>query len=173
MEVYTTTDAEKILGIKYGRFRQWFDDGYIEPSIKASGQGTRTILSREDLYLIKLFSYLVYRKLFNREDASERIKRVANYKRITKSWSDPDSHVYIAFYYREKGHLEENGKSFCPYVRIFSAEEMNKKPLNAILFADHKSKIRKKDFDDAIIVNFGKIVDEVDRKIDEFHELKS
>ena len=35
------------------------------------------------------------------------------------------------------------------------------------------SKGIKKDFDDVIIVNFGKIVDEVDRKIDEFHKLES
>ena len=49
----------RILDLKRDRIQQWLDRGYISPSIKkASGQGTRNIFSREDLYVIAVFKDL-------------------------------------------------------------------------------------------------------------------
>ena len=83
---YTTFQTSKILGIKYGRLREWIDRGDIIPSVsKADGQGTKTIFSRTDLYLIGLFAYLIDRKIFTRKEAAERVGQVLQYKKMTQA----------------------------------------------------------------------------------------
>jgi hypothetical protein len=54
-EFFSTFQAIKVLGIQYGRLREWVGRGYINPTVKADGQGTRSLFSRYDLYVLKLF----------------------------------------------------------------------------------------------------------------------
>lgn len=68
---YTTTDVAK-LGIKRERLKEWIAAKYISPSQTASGPGTKNLFSLGDLYLLKLFQYLVERG-FSRREAAIRI----------------------------------------------------------------------------------------------------
>ena len=53
---YSTLDIVKKLDIPRERLREWIDRGFIVPSIeRSSGQGTKNLFSRKDVYLIALF----------------------------------------------------------------------------------------------------------------------
>jgi len=55
---FTTTDVSK-LGIKRERLKEWMSKGFVQPSKKASGPGTKNLFSLLDLYQIQLFAYVV------------------------------------------------------------------------------------------------------------------
>ena len=162
---YTTFQTSKILGIKYGRLREWIDRGDIIPSVsKADGQGTKTIFSKTDLYLIGLFAYLIDRKIFTRKEAAERVRQVSQYKKVTKSWSDVDSHYCIAFYFRKEGYLGNGKQKSLPWAKIFSKDNVIQKSLNDLLFQE--SEYYYSDFDDVTVVNFRKIIEKIDAAIE-------
>jgi DNA-binding transcriptional MerR regulator len=70
-EAFSTFEIREKLGIKVDRLKDWMNRGFISPSIqKASGQGTKNLFSRWDLYAIKLFQYLIDRG-FSRKIAAE------------------------------------------------------------------------------------------------------
>lgn len=69
-------DVEKICVLKRTRLQTWMERGWIIPSIqKATGHGTRNIFSRDDLYKIMAFKYMLEGGL-TREVAAELIKAV-------------------------------------------------------------------------------------------------
>lgn len=166
-ESFSTFQVAEILGIKYGRLREWIDKGYIEPSIsKADGQGTKTLFSEMDLYGMGLFVYLIERKLFVREEAKSRVKAVLWHLNMWKvKASDMLQRCpYVAFYYQSENVFEiETSK---PFVRTFSQKDIDTKPLNALLWKDWKWKEEKfQEFDDVTLVNFGKIISEIRAKL--------
>jgi len=72
-KTYTTTDISR-LGTKRERLKEWMSRGYITPSVKsATGAGTKNLFNLWDLYIIKLFQYLIERG-FSREDSAGRIQ---------------------------------------------------------------------------------------------------
>jgi DNA-binding transcriptional MerR regulator len=81
---FTTFQAKKVLGIEYGRLRDWIERGLIPWQTRAAGQGTKTIFSLYDLYALKLFSYLLDRG-FSREEAATWFQRRSNYS-TTGTW---------------------------------------------------------------------------------------
>ncbi|MBI5579605.1 MAG: hypothetical protein HY895_10670 [Deltaproteobacteria bacterium] len=56
--IYSTFQAAKILDIEYVRLNEWLR-GYFDPEQRAEGRGTRTKLSLNDLYRLKLFTLLL------------------------------------------------------------------------------------------------------------------
>ena len=98
--VYTTFEICKKMGIRKERFREWIDRGYIKPSIqKASGRGTKNLFSKNDLYTIALFNYLIDRG-FSREEVSRRISK------IYQDWGGEDFTIgkddILVFYFRDE-----------------------------------------------------------------------
>jgi len=71
---FSTIDIQKMLDIPPERFRAWTKEGYlIEPTIPASGKGSRASYSSEHVYCIALFKSLLD-KGFHRRTASTLIK---------------------------------------------------------------------------------------------------
>ena len=71
---YSTFDIGKAFGIPRERFRDWMNRGFIDPSVKAEGQGTKAGFSTYDAYGIGLFMKLL-EKGFKRKQASELAKQ--------------------------------------------------------------------------------------------------
>jgi len=59
-EFFTRFEAADILGIARHRLRDWQERHYIIPTVQESdGRGTKNLFSREDLYWIRMFEYMV------------------------------------------------------------------------------------------------------------------
>ena len=69
IEEFSTFDIIKALKIPRERLRDWMNRGFIIPTEKAQGQGTKAIFSREDVYAVALFQNLIQRG-FKRKEAS-------------------------------------------------------------------------------------------------------
>ena len=68
-EEFSTFDIVKALEIPRERLRDWMNRGFVIPTQKAQGQGTKAIFSREDVYAVALFQNLIQRG-FKRKEAS-------------------------------------------------------------------------------------------------------
>ena len=76
-EQYSTLDICKSLGITRERIRDWMNRGFIKPSIQeAKGQGTKSLFSRNDVYLIMLFLTLIGNGI-NRKESSGIIQELS------------------------------------------------------------------------------------------------
>lgn len=83
---FSRFDLAKILHVTHERIKDWQDRGFISPSIKLSrGQGDKNIFSREDVYTIAAFKFLVTQWGISRKKAKEMVK--------TLSWN-PDDIVF-------------------------------------------------------------------------------
>jgi hypothetical protein len=69
MDDFSTFEVVKAFGLKYQTLRDWLDKGFLKPQVQAKGRDSRTRFSRVDLYLLRLFMYLVERG-FRREEAA-------------------------------------------------------------------------------------------------------
>ncbi len=58
MSEFRTSDVERIIGLKRNRLQAWIDSGFVAPSEKATGSGTRNLWSRIDLYTLAIFKNL-------------------------------------------------------------------------------------------------------------------
>lgn len=56
---FSTFDVMKILGIKRERLREWANQGFIQPTSPAEGQGTKAVFTILDIYKIAVFKRLV------------------------------------------------------------------------------------------------------------------
>lgn len=70
LEPYSTLDIVKKLGVPRERLRDWQNRKFIDSSVNASGQGTKALFSRLDVYAIALFRYMVEICKFSREEAA-------------------------------------------------------------------------------------------------------
>ena len=76
MNEYSTFDIIRILDIPRERLQDWMNRNFIIPSIrKAEGKGTKNVFSRNDLYGIELFSFLINNGI-KRKVASSLIKHL-------------------------------------------------------------------------------------------------
>ncbi len=66
----TTPEISNKLNIKFKRLNCWINRGYINPTIKNTGAGTKLGYTILDIYLIELFSQLLSRG-FSREISSK------------------------------------------------------------------------------------------------------
>lgn len=72
---FTTFDIIKRLNIPRERLREWMKRGFIEPTVLASGVGTKAIFTLQDVYKILLFKHLIEIG-FMRETAADFIKHL-------------------------------------------------------------------------------------------------
>jgi DNA-binding transcriptional MerR regulator len=73
MKQYKMKDITRVLKIKATALQQWIDRGYVAPSIKGSGPGTRNIWSLEDIFSLGIFKELL-KSGFSRDEAADFIK---------------------------------------------------------------------------------------------------
>lgn len=59
MEEFSTFDVARIFGIERTRLQQWIDDGFITIFKKAEGKGSKAIFTRDDLYRLRVFIWLL------------------------------------------------------------------------------------------------------------------
>jgi len=145
---FTTFQIAKALNLKYGRLREWIDQGYIRPSIyKAQRQGEKTLFTRADAYAIKLFDYLLARG-FARQDAALRIQA------LEMGNSTSLSMPYVAFY-RQEGLEGADAVSLFISSKTFTFS-LRGKTVDG----------RAGEFDDAFILNFKKIRRQVDQALE-------
>jgi hypothetical protein len=150
-EVFTTFDIRENLGIKIDRLKDWMNRGFISPSIqKATGQGTKNLFSRWDLYSIKLFQYLIDRG-FSRKDAAESIKDFICLEWPIFNEALGTDHPYVGFVRT----IDDKGKSKI-VVRDLSID---------IPLADYVGSSIGKGFCDILVVDFKRIRDEVNAAI--------
>ena len=153
----TTFEIRNAFDIKYGRLREWIDKEYIKPSIlKASSAHERHKFSKEDVYYILLFDYLL-RTGFSRKEAGSKIEDLVKQKHIKSKGIF--SIKYIAFYKvcEEPVMKLEKIKEFKNYSKVLTPEDTNKGIDR--LFNE------KGEFQEVVIVNFEKIRQYVDSKI--------
>lgn len=154
-EAYTTFDIVQKLGIKRDRLNDWLTRGYIQPSIqRASGQGTKNLFTRFDLYLIKVFEHMLSRG-FSREVATDKIKS------LQEAWKPlPEPRLvppYVAF-----------GETFSRQVRegIHEEKAVRTEVVCVILNDLSEGRLeRMKNCDDIYILNFRKLTGEVNRAL--------
>lgn len=147
-EKYSTFDIIEIFNIKIDRLKDWIIRGYISPSIqRASGQGTKNIFSKFDLYLIALFKFLISRG-FSRDDAAERIEMLRQYKKKTIAMAD---YLMIGGKYKDNWPERDLKRmEFNPKVMAFKSIQEVRIPGKFV------------DCDDLLIVNFRKIREQID-----------
>ena len=73
---FSTLDIVKALSIPRERLRDWMNNGFVVPTIKSEGQGTKAIFTRNDIYLVAFFVDLL-KKGFKRYRASDLIKKAS------------------------------------------------------------------------------------------------
>lgn len=93
---YTTTDVAR-LGIKRERLKEWTTRGFVSPSVRAAGPGTKALFSLLDLYHIKLFEKIVKLGFF-RECAAELLKHKAELRLVLAISSDAKYLVFAKPY---------------------------------------------------------------------------
>jgi hypothetical protein len=74
VETYTSFQVRDILKIDYTRLQEWIKRGYVVPTIPATGRGTKSKFSRNDLYSIQTFLLLLQRGI-SREIAAAMVKK--------------------------------------------------------------------------------------------------
>lgn len=154
---FTTFDVERILEIKRTRLQEWINRGFVVPFKKADGKGDKTIFTHWDLYMVKLFEYLVNRG-FSRVEASLRIKTLITQKESR----DQYSHRYVAIGGPEESDFHQTIKDAGHKDVLHVLAAMNVMSFHRIEELDLHRFLSCKDI---LIVDFQKIRDEVDAAI--------
>lgn len=172
---YSTTEICKALDIKYGRFREWVDRGYVTPSQRAEGSGDRTFFSKYGVYLVALFKHLIEVEGFDRQVAGERVQGVKEYLDLARTWEEVKESAYIIFsrepwkpapggFRSLRAVLSDIGRSSKLTVSIVSESMLKDRSMFDILsFKGFRQ--RWDDFESLTIVNFRKIREMVDLEL--------
>ena len=80
MEEFSTFQVSRLFDIDRTRLQEWIDRGFFTPFRKATGKGTKAIFTREDLYRLRLFMWLLL-WLDSRSRAADALSKV-NFKQI-------------------------------------------------------------------------------------------
>ena len=91
---FSTLDIVKALGIPRERLRDWMNHGFVVPTTRSEGQGTKAVFTRDDIYLVALFVDLL-KKGFKRDRASDLIRKASEIVRKNGS----KSVAYITIYF--------------------------------------------------------------------------
>ena len=163
---FLAADIEKITGVKRNRLQQWLERGYITPSIQvASGQGTRNIWSRNDLYTIALFKKII-------ESGLSR-KVVSDFLSAGTIGGDDVKGIYCLVYMRGGGKVKAESVSFFTEFLLDGTPTLHLDPfgvetnVGTINLLQIQKDLGMEAFDDVYIVNFFKVKAEVDEKIEE------
>ena len=181
-EEYSTFDIKRKLGIKIDRLKDWMNRGFIEPSIqKASGQGTKNLFNRFDLYMIKLLEYLINRG-FSRKESARIVRELVKGTGylIHPEWSSDKKKEIKELYDKELKRARSanylqisrlNQPSFSPAddecTRLKTIND--ERGVAVIDLVDSLYGFNNKEYilnwDDILIINFKKIRDQVDAAI--------
>ncbi len=91
---FSTLDIVKALSIPRERLRDWMNNGFVVPTTKSEGQGTKAIFTRDDIYLVALFVDLL-KKGFKRDRASDLIRKASEV--LKKNGSESLAYIIIYF----------------------------------------------------------------------------
>jgi len=152
-ESFSTFDLVKIFGINRMTLNDWMKMGFVEPSIeKAQGAGTKSRFSREDLYRIQVFRFLLDRG-FSRGDASKHAYHVAR---------------EISHEQAEDLNLTPDQKTLLESPKVIVITYKNGRFSGGYSQPDGDLKMKfKDDYDFVLAVNFEKIRRQVDAMIEE------
>ena len=96
---FSTLDLVKAFSIPRERLRDWMNNGFIVPTTKSKGQGTKAIFTRDDIYIVALFVDLL-NKGFKRDKASDLIRKASE---VLKKNGSKDL-AYIIIYFLNDGN---------------------------------------------------------------------
>ncbi len=164
-ETFSTFDIVKCLGIPRERLKDWQNNMFIKPTIKARGKGTKAEFTRLDVYALALFKHLVEELHLKREEAS---KFTEGWKRnISKSMavediedSDWNEKVTTKLFSKELFFVVVRGKPFFTEFSGSSKEQRIRKITEQI-----EAITRNHIWNDILVVNFMEIKDKVDKAL--------
>jgi len=142
----------KALGVEYQRLREWMKAGHIKPSSPAGGRGYPARFRREEICLAGLFSHLLGLG-FSRAEAGERVK-LMRLQQHSLLHTDGDLR-------RARFVVIPMGPGFSLGHSVVCSEESYFQALKEL----HGSRDMD-DFDNVLIVNYGKIIDRVDKALE-------
>lgn len=145
MKIYYNLDVLKAIDEKPDTFNAWLREGFVKPSVsKASGQGTRNIFNRADLFNIMLFKTLL-KTASNRNEASNISKgALINWEKMEK-----DGGNFVLCFAKKIDEKQE--LRILPVIKLAN----NSDEVNLI-----EDKI-KSDYDAVFIINLTKIIRQV------------
>jgi hypothetical protein len=162
--IYSTLNIVKALGIPRERLRDWMNRGYIAPSIPAKGQGTKAVFSRLDVYSIALFRHLVEDMHFSREEASKFAKGWLRYiSNLRKKVEGVEPERALARFISNElifTFATKNGERkllYTPYSFLGKDRDRFKNLMTKV-----EQTFKDKTWDDIVMINFRKIMDNVD-----------
>lgn len=173
---YSNQDLIK-LGIASKYLKEWMTYGYIEPTLEQEGQSSKKLFSLFDLYLVKLFSFLVGRG-FSEGESSLRIKILALAEKKSSKYFYEKS--YIGFSRKINFNIipdDMKQKMMQWLFHDINLDSSEEKKMKKILKCFVPVLIEEKDdtlilpaslynnCNDILIVNFKKIRDEVDSAV--------
>jgi len=91
---FSTLDIVKALSVHRERLRDWMNNGFVVPTIRSEGQGTKAVFTREDIYLVALFVDFL-KKGFKRDRASDLIRKASEI--LKKNGSKNLAYIIIYF----------------------------------------------------------------------------
>ena len=154
-EKFLAADVEKITGVKRTRLQQWLERGYLKPSIQeAGGHGTRNIYSRKDLYLIASFKRIAESGI-SRQMAADMLE-----VGFIDSGLTEEQMRRAVFFFARAGEEYQGRFAVCtPSQRPWKIGDF-KETMNDLQDAIGTQP------DDMIFVNFGRIAQQIDARID-------
>lgn len=170
---YSTLDIVKALGIPRERLRDWMSRGFIEPTLPARGQGTKSGFTLADVYGVALFGKLIQVGL-KRDMASKVVKEIVKYGDLLRGLP----YIVVKIEALESGnHIRVNsafgGQMLA--LRLEVTEDMTMtQPLKADLtpaWVDGENVGKMEDegsWDLIFVVNFIRVLDEVNEAFEEW-----
>ncbi len=141
LRVFTSTETLEVLDLEAERLRQWIKLKFVEPTINATGSGTKNYFSKIDIYKVAVFKKLVDIGL-NRWMA----------KQITKEFSD------------EEWYQIQSG-SYAKYLFVAVQTEDRKRWKDSMELYLSKSLPEELDWEIAIVLNFDLIAGKIKNRI--------
>jgi hypothetical protein len=149
---FSSFEIVKQLGIKRETLRDWVKWSYIEPETKASGKGTKSVFSRQNLYEIGVFIHLIDIGI-PRETASSWVKEFRLVFELTEKKSQTPQFLILT---------RTDGKWSLEIEEMYTV--MGEENVQGDLLLP--SLFLLPNVEDVHVVNVGRIMDQIDRIID-------
>jgi len=141
LRVFTTTEVIAILNLKTERIRQWIKLKYVEPTISATGSGTKNYFSKIDIYKIAVFKKLVDSGV-NRWIA----------KQITQEFSDEEWY-----------HIKSGSYAEYLFIEVQAADRKSWKDSLKLYVSDRLPE--ELDWEIVIVLNFALITKKIESRL--------
>jgi DNA-binding transcriptional MerR regulator len=170
---YQMAEVERICEIKRVRLQTWLSNGWITPSIqKASGHGTRNVFSESDLYKIAFFKRAIESGI-SRSAAAQFVPGIEEILEHERNILESNLEA-ISRFKKEQAKRVKEGKERRTYLAV-SDEKVSGciffrrggEVVDSKLFPSGMSMLdnyvyeKTNDWDDAIILNFLPIMEEI------------